>query len=115
MPRLRNSADLRERVTFSSPTTTDLGGGVATSSYSAVATVPARVKALRGDEVQARGMERATEAYEIVVRRPLPLDAEPSASWRVLWAGRVYDVEAIDRTDRRYYALSVSGPVVGGA
>lgn len=76
---------LKERLTIQTETETDLGGGAVTVDSTAVASVRARVRPLKGREyIQARQNVGGTP-YEVTIRAPLPAGAVLSSDSRLIW------------------------------
>lgn len=85
---------LRHRVNIQQRTPTlDAYGDISSESWEDVASAePAAVEPLRGREFYAASQVNADQPYKVVVRyRP---DVTYRATMRVVWEGRVLDVES---------------------
>lgn len=102
-----NAGELTERLTLQSPPATPDGSGGQTGGWTTVATISAKVEALRGDEATAAAVATMTVQYRVTIRR-----RPVTSGQRLLWSGGgvAMDVRAVlPSIDRAWTVLLCEG------
>lgn len=92
---------MRERVTIQQLSLTGDGAGGGEQTWTAVATVWARVKPVSGSEAKEAGQLQDETRHEITIRYRSGLDGALRLSWR----GRLLDVQSVLPWENRQYLV----------
>ncbi len=93
--------ELRQRLVIERPVRASDGGGGATESWQAVATVWARLRPLAGEEITQADALVGKVSHEIVIR--YRTDLQPEMRFRR--GGRLFDIRASLDVDERHRFL----------
>ena len=83
--------ELTERVTLQSRSTAQDAYGQATITWTDVATVWARVRAVSGREFFAAAQVQQEQSVKVVIRKR----ADVAGTWRLLWQARAHDITGV--------------------
>ena len=95
-----NVGAMRERITINSQAQTVDAAGQISTTWTAGATVWARMKPMTAREVQLAGRDEGTRGYTMTIRYRTDI----TTNSRVVWRSRNFDVQGVlDRTEQRQF------------
>jgi SPP1 family predicted phage head-tail adaptor len=95
------AGDLRRRVTIQKRQSTQDGDGQRSETWTAVATVPAKIEPLGGRELLLAKAMGAESTHQVTMRYRADLDA----TMRIVYQGRIFNINNLNDPDARHEAV----------
>jgi SPP1 family predicted phage head-tail adaptor len=95
--------NLRERLAIETQSQVAAGSGSITTAWAAVATVWGAISPLRAWEVHGAGREDGLRQWRAIVR----FRADVTPKCRIVWRGRIFDVQGVRNLDEQRQYLTI--------